>query len=242
VLSVVKNGTGTLTLQGANTYRGTTLVGLGTLTVDGSIGPGAVTVSANGTLAGKGTLEGSVILQAGGALSPGSATPGTLTVNGDLICSNGVHLLFALGTNGSRVVVNGSLNLGGTLNISDAGGLGVGTYTLFSGFTSLAWNGPVVGDVPMGYAASFDTNTPGGVKLMVTPSPFRLWQFEYFGDADSPAAAPGADPDGDGVSNWNEPELRLAFDFSGTGERGVAVDLDDRGCAQQRTSSRGRAV
>ncbi|HWX20771.1 MAG TPA: alpha-L-fucosidase [Candidatus Binatia bacterium] len=203
-MSLAKNGTGTLTLQGANTYSGKTLVNLGTLTVDGSIGPGAVTVSANGTLAGKGTLDGSVILQAGCALSPGSATPGTLTVNGDLICSNGVQLLFALGTNGSRVVVNGSLNLGGTLNISDAGGLGVGTYTLFSGFTSLAWNGPAVGAVPAGYAASFDMNTTGEVKLMVTLSPFRLWQIEYFGDPDSPSAAAGADPDGDGVSNWNE--------------------------------------
>ncbi len=34
-LSLVKNGTGTLTLQGANTYRGTTLVNLGTLAIDG---------------------------------------------------------------------------------------------------------------------------------------------------------------------------------------------------------------
>jgi alpha-L-fucosidase len=203
-LSLVKNGTGTLTLQGANTYSGPTLVNLGTLVIDGSVGPGPVTVSGNGILAGKGSVGGSVILQSGGALSPGNATPGTLTVNGDLISSSGVQLRFALGTNGERVVINGGLSLGGTLNITDAGGFGVGTYTLFSGFTSLAWNGPVVGAVPPGYAASFDTNTPGQVKLMVTLSPFRLWQIQYFGDPDSPAAAAAADPDGDGVSNWNE--------------------------------------
>jgi autotransporter-associated beta strand protein len=159
-LSLVKNGTGTLTLQGANTYSGATLVNLGTLVIDGSVGPGLVTVCGNGTLAGQGSVGGSVILQFGGALSPGSATPGTLTVNGDLICSSGVQLRFALGTNGDRVVINGGLSLGGTLNITDAGGFGIGTFTLFSGFTSLAWNGPVVGAVPPGYAASFDTNTP----------------------------------------------------------------------------------
>src|SRR6266404_3255549 len=105
-LSLVKNGTGTLTLQGANTYRGTTLVNLGTLVIDGSVGRGPVTVSANGTLAGKGTVGGSVILKAGGALSPGSATPGALTVNGDLNASSGVQVQFALGTDGDRVLVN----------------------------------------------------------------------------------------------------------------------------------------
>jgi alpha-L-fucosidase len=203
-LFLVKNGTGTLTLQGVNTYSGTTLVTRGALAVDGTLGSGAVTVSANGTLTGGGTIGGSVTLQAGGTLSPGGASPGTLTINGNLIANTGAQLQFALGTQSARLAVNGSLSFGGTVNLTDAGSFGAGTYTLIAGFSGLSWNAPAIGVVPSGYVASFDTNTPGQVKLVVGLSPFRLWQTQYFSNPDSPEAAADADPDGDGVSNWNE--------------------------------------
>jgi autotransporter-associated beta strand protein len=51
--SVVKDGTGTWILSGANTYTGGTIVDGGTLLVNGSTG--AVTVNAGGTLGGTGT-------------------------------------------------------------------------------------------------------------------------------------------------------------------------------------------
>ncbi|MCX6927174.1 MAG: alpha-L-fucosidase, partial [Verrucomicrobia bacterium] len=203
-LALVKNGTGTLVLSGVNTATGATLLNLGSLIVNGSLATGAVTVAAHATLGGAGTINGPVTIQSSGVLAPGGTAPGTLTLNSDLVVSQGAQLTFALGTSSDRAVINGHLDIGGTVNITDAGGFGVGTYTLMSGFGSLNWNGPQVGTVPDGYAASFDTNTPSQVKLVVSVSPFRLWQIQYFSDPDSANAAADADPDGDGVGNWNE--------------------------------------
>ena len=142
-------------------------------------------------------------LQPGGGLSPGGAL-GTLTITGDLVAPPGSELEFALGTNSARVAVHGNLTVGGTLNVTDAGGFAVGTYALFYGFSGLSWGSPVVGVMPPSYTASFDTNTPGQVRLVVTLSPFGVWQTQYFGSVNNPDAAPNADPDGDGISNWDE--------------------------------------
>ncbi len=76
--SLVKVGTGTLTLTGANTYTGATTVDGGTLVVNGSI-TSDVTVNAGGTLGGSGTV-GDVAIMSGGIIAPGNS-PGTLHVS-----------------------------------------------------------------------------------------------------------------------------------------------------------------
>ncbi|GIX50712.1 MAG: hypothetical protein KatS3mg132_906 [Limisphaera sp.] len=76
VAALTKVGTGTLRLTGSSTYSGPTTVESGTLQVDGSLGPTAVTVL-GGTLAGAGLLNGTVDIQAGGTLAPG---PGIATL------------------------------------------------------------------------------------------------------------------------------------------------------------------
>ncbi|MBR2572787.1 MAG: autotransporter-associated beta strand repeat-containing protein [Loktanella sp.] len=73
---LIKQGTGTLTLSGANTYTGTTTVSGGRLLVNGSLASAATTVQNGGTLAGAGTL-GAVIVNSGGTLAAGNSI-GTL--------------------------------------------------------------------------------------------------------------------------------------------------------------------
>ncbi|MBE1159877.1 autotransporter domain-containing protein [Dyella acidiphila] len=80
-----KTGSGTLILDGVNTYSGTTTVQAGTLEVGDSSTPGAavagnVSVTAGGTLRGHGSIGGNVVNN--GTVWPGGSI-GTLTINGN---------------------------------------------------------------------------------------------------------------------------------------------------------------
>ena len=146
-----------------------------------------------------------MIVANGATLSPGNSV-GTLTFSNDLVVSSGATLQYELGNSSDRAVVLGNLNLGGTLNISDAGGFTNGTYTLFTYGGTLTYNGLTIGVRPSGnYAFSIITNTAGSVNLSVTNGPpldpFAQWQFQYFGCTNCPQAASGADADGTGQNN-----------------------------------------
>lgn len=163
-------------------------------------------ISSNATLRGNGTVGGgSLTVNSGGLLSPGNSV-GVLTNNGDLVVNSGAALNYDLGTSSDQIVVNGNVSLnGGTLNISDAGGFGVGTYTLITYTDTLSNHGLNIGTKPNpSLVYSIDTSTTGQVDLVVSsPDAFGSWQTHYF-PAGGPNAAPGADPDGDGMSNTNE--------------------------------------
>jgi len=80
--SIIKTGTGTLTLSGVNTYTGKTMVLNGTLLINGSnTGGGAVTVSNAATLGGNGSIVSLVTVSNGAAVQAGDLTgAGTLTL------------------------------------------------------------------------------------------------------------------------------------------------------------------
>jgi autotransporter-associated beta strand protein len=136
---LIKNGAGTLTLGGVNTYTGATVINAGGLQVDGSLdAASAVNVAGGATLSGSGTIGGAVTAQSGARVAAGSlTTPGTLNV-GALTLNAGSSLDFQLGSSGSdliNVLNSGGLTLGGsTINLFGDGGVGVareaGTYTL----------------------------------------------------------------------------------------------------------------
>jgi polygalacturonase len=130
----------------------------------------------------------------------------TLTVGNDLILGPGSTLNFGLGTNVAEIAVTHNLVAGGTLNVTDAGGLANGTYTLFTYGGVLTGNGIGIGSTPAGHHYAIDTNTLGQMNLAVSPllTPLQQWQVQYFGSTNNAAADPNADADGDGQRNLAE--------------------------------------
>lgn len=157
---LTKNGAGTLTLSGACTYTGSTLVNTGRLFVAPVFaGTGPITV-ADGASFG-------VALAAAGMANVGTLSLGT---------SGATTLDFSLGTNSNPVAALlsvGSLTVNGTNSVRVAGRLSVGTFPLVkytgtiggAGFS--AFN-PVV-NAGQGVSASL-SNDASGTTLYVTVS------------------------------------------------------------------------
>ena len=165
--TVTKEGSGTVTLNAANTYSGSTIVTNGTLALGsgGSISnspliqlvvAGAtLDVSANPSfcllkgqeLKGIGQVKGSVTNNAGSMMTPGNLI-GTLTFQNNLTLNPGATNNFELGTNTTagttydQVVVAGTLNVNGIgwsdFSFSTNSTFGVGSYRLFHATTALS--------------------------------------------------------------------------------------------------------
>ncbi len=116
-LSLVKSGTGTLTLSGANTYSGTTSITGGTLLVTSALpAASAVTVSDTGTLGGTGTV-GNLTANSGGTVSPGNS-PGAMNVDNLVFNAGSTYRVELTGTSPSD---NDLLDVTGTVMIATSG-------------------------------------------------------------------------------------------------------------------------
>ena len=124
--SLIKTGTGKLTLSGNNSYEGTTTVADGILAVNGnqSSATGGVSVAAAAALMGSGTIGGDTTIA--GLHSPGNS-PGIQTFIGDLAYSGGSStVLWELGANTTsnsplaydQIVVGGDLDFAGLTTLS----------------------------------------------------------------------------------------------------------------------------
>jgi autotransporter-associated beta strand protein len=118
-----KNGTGTLTLTGVNTYTGNTNVEVGKLVVNGSLAS-SVRILKNGTLGGTVTIAGNLTNL--GTLAPGNS-PGTTTVNGNYLEAGTLDIEvwgLTAGTQHDQVVVSGTATFqaGSTLKVTKTGG------------------------------------------------------------------------------------------------------------------------
>jgi autotransporter-associated beta strand protein len=140
-LQLIKIGTGILTLSGANTYSGGTIVSAGELLVSNASGSGTgsgyVTVNSDATLGGNGSINGPVTIQFGGTLAPG-ASVGRLTIASNLVMQG--TALMEIARNGAVLtndLVTGikTNTYGGILMVTNVGGspLQVGdSFQLFS--------------------------------------------------------------------------------------------------------------
>jgi autotransporter-associated beta strand protein len=86
-LVIEKQGSGTLTLGGTNTYTGTTTVSAGTLLANGSL-TSNVTVTTDGTIGGTGTITGNLQFNSGANLTITNLTE-ALTVIGSVSFASG---------------------------------------------------------------------------------------------------------------------------------------------------------
>ncbi|WP_256680071.1 autotransporter-associated beta strand repeat-containing protein [Pseudomonas sp. Marseille-P9899] len=171
---------GTLVLNGNNSYTGSTRVSGGTLRVDGSLAGGNVTVASGATLAGSGSLAGAVEVADGGHLK---LAAGSVLNLGALLLNQNANLDVALGAPipGAAGVANiaGNLTLGGTLNVSDTGGFGIGVYRLFDYGGLLNYNGLALGTLPVGIPANeleVQISAANQINLVVGGAPdLRFW-------------------------------------------------------------------
>ena len=116
--SLRKEGTGTLTLSGTNSYTGATTVAAGQLTVNGDSASSAHIVRNGATLGGSGTV-GALVVQSGGTISPGNS-PGTLTVSGDAVWEAGGNYNWQLvDADGGAGADWDTINITGELDLSN---------------------------------------------------------------------------------------------------------------------------
>jgi autotransporter-associated beta strand protein len=177
-----KTGVNTVTLTGANTFTGGTIVNAGALLVantSGSgTGTGAVTVNSGGTLGGSGTIHGAVTLNNGADLAPSAGTPGTAgtTLSAtSLLWNGGGTLTLQIGATNDELALTGALTKGSTgaytIDIEDVG-LSVATYTIATFASTTFAQSNFTLDLPSGDTGNLvETTTSLSVDITAANAP-----------------------------------------------------------------------
>ncbi len=160
---IVPPGTNTFELFNAGLTFTNSAPGAGPVTLDGLTSTNSLSL-----------VNAQASMTAGDALgaNPLSLNASTLTVHNTLVLPAAETVNFALGTNQTRVAATANLVLNSLLNVTNADGFGVGTYTLFT-YGGAFGGHPVLGATPVGFPYVYQldfTNTPGQINFVVSPA------------------------------------------------------------------------
>lgn len=168
----------------------------------------------SGTIHGNGTISDNV--SSLGTISPA----GTLTFGGNLTLLGSSVVIMELTGYGNGVGTNDVINVAenfqyaGKLVVTNTTGFAYApgqSFQLFNFSTQTgqfsATNLPDL--APIGLAWDTSQLNTSGLLIVYGPVNFTGWQLYYFGCTNCPQAAPGADPLGKGISNYNQDLLGL---------------------------------
>ena len=235
---IFMKGNGTMVLAGDDQSYGVIQTG-GAVYISGTseILTGGAFSARGGQMYMTGSVTCLVQVEPGGALTPGPAAgvAGTITTSNVVELQAGGTVNFALGQTtgtGSMVATGGFYGAAishsnqaasgtVTVNLSNSGDAGAGTYQLITGPNM---NGATAANFALGTTlpglnATFNVDANGvSVTLAVPPSGYSGWEATYF-PGDPVDGAPTATPQGDGVPNL----LKYTYDINPTGPM-VAAD------------------
>jgi autotransporter-associated beta strand protein len=124
--TITKTGSGMWVLTNANTVSGDIIIQGGKLIANNltgsATGAGKIFVNNSGTLAGSGIIDGVVQVAQGGNITSGLTTPGTFTLNNDLILQAGAKTTIKITSlKNDKIIVGGKIVVDGILEMMKLG-------------------------------------------------------------------------------------------------------------------------
>jgi len=219
--TLTKTGAGTLILQSANTYSGTTSVTGGQFVLanatGSATGTGPVFVN-GGVLSGTGTASGNVSINVGGTLSPGNSI-GTMGITGSLnLGGTNDFQIDVTSLSNDKVVGIKYLTYGGTLKISNSSGSYAAgqNWDLFD-FSSGSQSGQFLNN------GVFNTTGDGTNLPLLTG---LKWMFDYPNGVLSIASTLG---DNDSILTFGSNSASFGRILVGTSTASVSLTLNKTG-------------
>jgi len=158
----IKSGTGTVSLVGANTYFGDTVIQSGMLNLDGSVS-GNVYIEVGGTLSGNGTVNGNIYNN--GTISPGNSIGAMFTTDLYLYPTSIYDVEINAAGESDMIEASGSAQLGGSVVITPD----TINFTARRTYTIITAGGGVTG-----IFSSLTSSVPSIMSLIYNPLSVQL--------------------------------------------------------------------